>query len=147
MTYLLKVTSWENDADNYNTVEIRSEDATEIAFYIKVAKLFYSENAWGDKPKGFGNADREGDIFKRVDEAIDKIVAEHIGTIPKYWSKAKVQEEEPEWWAQYGANSTDFYSDNIYDLIGYWLDGERYRVFEGFKVFKVSDIIDVTSEF
>jgi len=143
ITYLLKVISWENDADNYNTVEIRSQDRTEIEFYIKVAQLFISCNNWNGN-KGFGNADRPVD---GVEAAIDKIVAEHTGTIPKYWDKERSKRDDPDWWAAGYGDNGDYYEDGIYDLIGLWCEGERYRVFESFKVFKVTDIEDVTGEF
>lgn len=136
--YVLKVKSWENDADNYRTEEVRSEDHDHIELLVRVAHLFFSES---DDPKGFGNSESVAYDADQcpVNDAIDKIIEDMKAagkTIHEDW----VRPEEFQ-------DRTDFYSDHIHDLIGAWNEGEYYRVFESFKVEWIQNPVDVTGEF
>lgn len=155
--YLLKITTWENDADNYNTKEIAGLKKSEAVFLIKVCELFKSCNS---KDKGYGNADvwysgyiNHPTYPSRTDEGMvedimslsDKHRVENGGEIPKDWN-----------WREYKANGhkiedvcRDYYSDLLYDIgLGTWGEGEYRRVFESYKIFYVpGEIEDVTEEF
>jgi hypothetical protein len=61
--YLLKITTWENDGDNYNTKELHGLSEMETNFVIDVCELFYSCNGWGAEDV-FGNADAGGDTYE-----------------------------------------------------------------------------------
>jgi len=52
--YLLKVTTWENDGDDYKTQEIDGLDENELKFYIELAERFKSEYQKNKKTKNIG---------------------------------------------------------------------------------------------
>lgn len=148
--YLLKITTSENDADNYNTEEIRGIQTTdEVNFYIAVCELFFSENDNSRDHKRFGNSDA---LNSPVAEAIIKIVDEwHCKslTVVEEWDYTK-------WDSSYHPDNgnlievaSDYYSDLLYDIgLGAWGEGEYWRVFEKFEVFFVpSEIQNVTHQF
>ena len=135
--YSLKITTWENDGDNYSTHEIRSEDRGYIKFLIEIASLFYSKHShYNDDKVYFGNADSalSGEIYKAIDSLVHKYVRENVD----------VQD-----WLN-GLECHDWYWDLLYDEVGIstWNDGEYWRVFESFKVeILPSDVRDVAEEF
>lgn len=139
--FLLKITTWENDADAYNTVELPGLGEDEVKFFIEVAKLFYSRHSHLEK--GFGNSERGMDeVGPSIDEIVAKFKAEGL-TVPKDWDKE--QYEDKVWLERY---EEDFYSDYLYDLIGSWNDGYYWRVFDDFQVFHVPSALEnVTHKF
>ena len=135
--YLLKITTWENDADNYNTVEYSGLTVDQVSFYIEIVNLFTSCNS---NDRGFGNEYvKDGTEF--IDKAIDKIVTKYKESgmlIPEYWDKLHITDYE------YGSK----YSAAIYNMIGIWNEGEYYRVFDSFEVFYIpGGIQNVTEQF
>ena len=152
--YLLKITTLENDADNYNTKEVAGLEKTEAIFLIKVCELFKSCNRDGK----YGNADvhssyREVSRHRSSDEGMvedimalsDKHRVEHGGKIPQDWN-----------WREYKTNGNkiedvcrDYYNDLLYDLgLGTWCEGEYRRVFDSYKVFYIpGEVEEVTDEF
>ena len=142
--YLLKITTWENDADNYNTVDFDGLDVNQTNMLIDIAELFESRHS----QQGFGNSDCSGANRDLLFSKIDAIIEEYRskGTvIPEQWDK-----QNPDF-ADYmaGPYADDFYSDPIYDMIGIWREGELYRVFDDYQVFLVPDQApqDVTDSF
>lgn len=54
--YHIHITSWENDADHYNTCTIVAQSETEVAFYIEWLQLFKSRHERnGTDDTRFGN--------------------------------------------------------------------------------------------
>lgn len=170
--YMLKITTWENDADNYNTLTKTGLTKEDTIFYIKVAKLFISCNNRDAKENyAFGNSDvfrtwdiedfpiegpypdRSGERYRRRDdmmlplrakEVIDAHKAEY-GSVPEYY-----EYDNPKWGKAPVSykDFRDFFNDVLYDLVGKWCDGDYWRVFENFEVFLVpGEIKNVTEEF
>jgi hypothetical protein len=139
--FLLKITTWENDGDNYNTLDLAGLSEDHVSFFLRVANLFQSYNRHGDGK--FGNNEVNDDA---TGTAIDAIVAEFKANnreVPIDWDKELYPDKE--WLAEY---CDGFYNDHIYELIGIWCEGERYRVFDSFKVFHVPAALeDVTHKF
>ena len=52
--YRITVTSWENDADHYQTHSVDGLDVRDVEFFVDFCKLHYSQNAWKTE-KGMGN--------------------------------------------------------------------------------------------
>ncbi len=78
--YRLSVTSWENDADNYQTKikEGLSEDQTRL--YLDLCKLHTSRN--DRKDPGFGNLfEPDDEIIALYEEAVAKILSNHGSSI------------------------------------------------------------------
>lgn len=137
--YSLKIITWENDADNYNTHELRTEDREYVKMIIEIASLFrseYSSNASGL----FGNSRVSG---YNEESKVDKAVA---AIIQKY-QNANVDVKD--WYIKEDGWHFDFYDLLVNEAgINTWNDGEYWRVFESFKVeILPSDIRDVTEEF
>lgn len=150
--YLLKITTWENDADNYNTKEIAGLSRSEAIFLIKVCQLFKSCNQggkydiwWpGQEPSTYQRKTDEG-MVEDIMTFCDTYRVQEWGLIPEGWN-----------WRQFETNGVkiedvarDYYNELLYDLgLGSWADGEYRRVFESFKVLRVPEVIqDVTDEF
>jgi hypothetical protein len=150
--YLVRVTSWENDADNYKTVERAGLSESDARFFIRAAQLFRSVNRheFGDAPR-FGNADIRGDRPGRANDAglpdaLEALVREHkavFGSVPQYWDTDTWKNE-----AQHAEYRVDYTHEVFYDLIGTWAEGEYWRVYESHVVLFVPEVIrDVTASF
>ena len=76
--YMLRITSWENDGDDYRTVEHQGLTLEEVKFYVEVANLFKSCNDW--KKPGFGNSDEPDNetVFTAVIEIASKYNLEKL---------------------------------------------------------------------
>ena len=134
--YLVKITTWENDADNYNTTEFSGLTKDQAQLIIDIASLF-SSNGRGI---GYGNCEIEEENEALYTE-IDKIISTFTdggGILPDAWAEA-----DSEWIEKYYSNR---YDDPVYDLIGIWNEGEYYRVFELFEVFFVPQAIENVSD-
>lgn len=120
--FQLQVTSWENDADCYNTVTYSGLTREDCAFLIDVAKLFQSRNR---VTGGFGN--QSPDEFE-VDAAIDKIIAKHPGISAEY-------------------AATNF--DSAIELVdGYGYESDYVRVYDTHQVFYYeTPVANVTGDF
>ncbi len=125
--YQLNVTSWTNDADEYNTTTHNGLTADDVVFLLKVLKPFESDYDGGL----FGN---NTDCSEAVDEHIWACWEEHPTKASSTCS-------------QYMVNGIDGVADLAYDLVGrneYF----GWRVFESAKVFYFeNEVQDVTSKF
>lgn len=132
--YLLKITTWENDGDNYNTVSSDGLTDDKVRFIIHVCKKFGT-----DSQDSFGNEEIHGEAFY---EAMKEHIATFKGTVPAKWiNEAEADEDfDPEDDYHYqdllgdiGISSTEY---------GFW------RVFEDAEVFLVpEEIKDVSKDF
>lgn len=79
--YRITVTSWENDADNYNTVTIDGLDEQEARYHVDLLKLIKSSHC-NDKTV-FGNMyePRDSEI-KAFEEAIEGVFYKHGKSFP-----------------------------------------------------------------
>lgn len=124
--YQLQVTSWENDADNYNTVSLDGLTKEDVEFYINFIKVFRElnlENRYNDPV-----TDEEANLFK------EKISNIYNGIIP---------EKFKEWFDGYGETIVDVSSD----ILSY---GEEFttRVYDSHNIyFFPEDVNDVTDHF
>lgn len=142
--YVIKVTTWENDGDNYMTVEKSGLSATDVKFYIMICNMFRAEYDTAYQPvigRRLGNGEiQEIDINAVLDAAVNHF-RDQIGPIPHDWDKKLIAESAVH-------VGDDFYADLVYDLIGNWMEGTYYRVVEGYQVFYVPvELVDSTKEF
>ena len=120
--YTMCVTSWENDGDNYNTIQFHVETLNEVKFWLEWLELFKSGSRAG-YPEGFnlGNAMGDG----KVKEAYDftKKLAE------KFELSHLVEFEKNEWF-----NEESWMTDQAYKFMG---GSEHYdfRVYESMEVY------------
>jgi len=146
--YLLKLTTWENDADNYNTTELDGLTNEEVQFYIMIAKCF--ESGSNNDQKTLGNTvvwssyNEEGSWSRKrsVDhtEYLDQKIKEWQeagNSIPEKWDRTK----DPYLMDGEADDTSYFYIELLSDLIGTWNDGEYWRVFESFAVYLVPNQI------
>lgn len=129
--YRITVTSWENDADNYNTTCTHGLDEKTAKFHVDLLKLIKGSHC--NNNKVFGNLyeprDSEISAFK---EALVKVFKDH-GAWP--WDN--------------GDDVLDFASDVISDYTGY-SDGYMTRVAESIVVEYIPQDIqieDVSKQF
>lgn len=131
--YLLKITTWENDYDNIRVTEYSGLNKSHVLFLIRVAQLFNSNGRRGDN-SGYGNETITKELSDMINRDIDSIAMEY-NDIPEDWSKSAYKLQNPE-----EEIDDDFYGDCIYDMIGIWCEGERWRVFDEFEVFLIPDV-------
>lgn len=80
--YRLIVTSWENDADNYNTEYVQGLSLAATKFLVDVIKLFYSKNNRTKPYKCFGNMYEPSDGQQReCFDAIQAIMDKHADAL------------------------------------------------------------------
>lgn len=144
--YLLKITTWENDADAYATVDTDGLTADEVKFLIAVAKLFYSEHGWGPRKGLYGNSNtgNMASIVESIKEIID--LHERLGSDLTPWKYTLKDNDDL---GDFEAYEEDFYQEMLSTIgIKTWADGEYWRVFESFKVIHVPvELRDVTHRF
>ena len=130
--YQLHITSWENDADNYKTEILSGLTKEDVRFYIHFLSHFEM-----DKPYGNGRIGEYSDAEKI---AITSAYETCRPTTPQLLEDI---ENSIEHW------KTSYYGcDWVYDTIGIWCEGERYRVFDSCEVYLVrTPIPNVTGEF
>lgn len=77
--YRVHVTSWENDADNYQTKIVDGLSEPEVNFVVKLCKLHYSQNRFSEC---FGNMyePSKGEI-EEYKEAIGSLLDEFVNDI------------------------------------------------------------------
>lgn len=134
--YLLKVTTWENDGDNYNTCDIAGLTEAEVRFYLHVCNKFKCSN-WAEHAGCFGNEEIHGEAFY---EEMMAHIAAYEGEIPQEWQFTPDEDAD--------LDDEYHYQDLLGDLgiesteYGYW------RVFERAEVFLVPAAIqNVTDQF
>ena len=133
--YLVKITTWENDADNYNTIDISGLTKDQARLIVEIVSLFESDGRGSE----YGNAEIEDS--EGLFEEIDKIISSFSGTggvLP-----AGLDDPDPEWVKENYLNRYDYL---IYNLIGTWNNGEYYRVLDSIEVFYVPEPINNVTE-
>ncbi len=145
--YLIKVTSWENDADNYNTKEMQVETEDDAKALVKFCWLFTSKNNRTDR--GIGNFYEPGlSQISEINSAFYDFHQEHPGFKGTFFDEPLnldgIEDEDEQIDAL-----RDYYIDIAYDL-GLSC-GEYYtRVCDKVEVLYFSqDVLceDLTSEF
>lgn len=132
--YRLTVTTWENDADNYQTVIKEGiEDINLVKFYCELAQLHTSCN--DHRRKGFGN------LYEPEEKEINDYL-EEIDVLIKKYPDIEIYPGQP-------VTEADHVSDVIHEL---GLSGCEFftRVCESIKVeYTPTDIVfnNVTEEF
>jgi hypothetical protein len=144
--YQLHVTSWENDADNYQSKIVSGLTEEDVKFYLHFLRHFYSDWCTGKIGPGFGNKET-----RECPEA-EKIAVESAYEYCKPTSKKlleKVEELIETWKTNPTTESSDFFL--IEETIDYWgwdWGATAYRVFDSFQVYYIpKQLIDVTKEF
>lgn len=68
--FMLEITSWENDADNYQTIQISGLTKEKTQLYINIIKLFKCNHYSNDG--NFGNLydEYESDTVKKASDAV-----------------------------------------------------------------------------
>lgn len=61
--YKIAFTSWENDSDDYCTLEFFLNSEADVAFYKALGDLFKSTNS---SPQGIGNEEHEEEILQEI---------------------------------------------------------------------------------
>ena len=114
--FLLRITSWENDGDNYKTVSLDGLTLELVRFYVEFCKLFRSVNS---SPGLFGNKeiDRDDQLQDVVHQLALKYNIYDVHQFP----------EDMDW------------SDFQYDIIGRSNCGDYYRVFDSAEVFYLAE--------
>lgn len=106
--YLIRITSWENDGDNYNTKEIQVATDKEARAVTEFAWLFKSQNRRGDS--GIGNMYEPDDAERsQVLAAFQKIYEKHPGVFDLDLSTVEDEEEKADY-------ILDYFIDYAYDL-------------------------------
>lgn len=109
--YMVVVTSWENDADNYKTETLSGLNRSEAKFYFEACNLMRSIYRGGK----YGNQYIEGYVTGEDSSFVKDL-------------KKLAQN-----------NNLDVFEyaheDVLDDLIGIWCEGERYRVCESCEVY------------
>lgn len=87
--YEIVVTSWENDADNYNTVTYFTDDKEHALATVEFADLF-KKSTWEG---GVGNSyDPSAEELKRIESIFVNFYKDHPHLLPKDWTSP--QEDE-----------------------------------------------------
>ena len=132
--YQLSISTWENDYDNYKTETLNGLTSEDVQFYICFLNYF--------KRKGFGNETVDSEtigIEERI--AITEAYNQYPPSSPELLER--VQSSLADW-----KDNPNESHDWITDLIGFWNDGEYYRVIEKIDVHYVPQVIeDVTQQF
>lgn len=134
--YQLSITSWENDADNYNTITISGLTFEDVKFYLHFLSFFRSAYSYKGEGEYFGNRD--------IDECPE---AYYIALSSAYENFPPSSPELLKCIVEYMDN-LDWCHDWASDIIGSWNEGSSYRVYDSFEVhyFETSGK-DVSQEF
>lgn len=121
--YLLKIVSWENDADNYKTIDVLVDNKEKaLAFMAFCLGPLHRDNTHTEK--GIGNT-HEYDLDETITE------------------KLKVFIESNPYWKELYKDSSDEdiyekFSELAYDLVG-GSDFYKFRVCESCKLYEVKE--------
>jgi len=121
--YMLEITSWENDADNYKTVPIYGLELDDVKFLVKFFSHFKSCSR---NPDNFGNSDVNEETNARIMQVFKETFIECPPSSYDIFADFKETIDE-----EYDIQ------DIVYDIIGTWYEGEMYRVADSFNVFYV----------
>ena|SRR5438874_7441054 len=138
--FRVTVSTWENDADNYNSGSMEGLSRPEAAFLVDFVKLFSSQN--NHRNRGIGNMycpnERE---MEEAQARVKEVVERHRTAVEG--------SEHFEYFLHEGQFNEDGWHDYAYDLT--LAGGDFYtRVMESFTVeFVPADVVleDVTAEF
>lgn len=124
--YQLRVTSWENDADNYNTVSLDGLSKEDVEFYLNFIKVF-----------------RELDLENRCDEPItDEEAASFREKISDLYN-GNIPEKFKEWLGSDGYAIVELSSDVLSGSTDF-----TTRVYDSHEVyFFPEDVNEVTDQF
>jgi hypothetical protein len=130
--YSLHIKSWENDADNYRTKIFSGLTKEDVQFYLHFLNHFESHKPYGNEDiKDYQDAEKI---------AITNAYEKCRPTSPKLLEDI---ETSIEYWKTYNGCC-----DWVYDTVGFWDDGGRYRVFDSCEVYLIrTPIPNVTGEF
>ena len=130
--YQLHITSWENDADNYNTKIFSGLTKEDVRFYIHFLNHFKSHKSYGNESiEDYPDAEKI---------AITSAYETCRPTTPQLLEDVETSIEHWE--------TSDSSCDWVYQTVGIWCEGERYRVFDSCEVYLVhTPIPNVTEEF
>lgn len=121
--YLIQITTWENDADNYSTKSYDGLTYNKCLFMAELCKLFASRYSG---LKGFGNSETSNSkVYEAYRQLLVNFEKEH-GQVPVSFDEIE----------------DDYISDALYDIIGMWGEGEYWRVVESYKVYHVKQPIE-----
>ena len=148
--YRITVTTWEDDADNYNTEIVEGLNKTEVAFFVDACKQFYSRNR---DANCIGNMyDPSPKELKKFQDCMVALVARHPEMVNSEHFKdyfEEMDDEDKEVYEDEGEYVSSWMSELLYDFG--LTSGEFFtRVCESFKVEYVPVEItleDVTEEF
>ena len=109
--YRVTVTTWENDADNYNTKTVDGLTESATKFVVKLCKLHQSRRREGC----FGNLyDPTDNQIRLYNEALQKLVDEHEGDLPvEYCTDSDGVQEYA---SELGFSSEEFFT-RVFDKI------------------------------
>ena len=140
--YWLRIMTWENDGDNYQTQDIYGLTDSDVLFYIDLASKFTSRND-NDNP-GLGNS------FVPI-QSIIKAVKDSLKKFPG------ISEDHKDFWKSSFSNQDEdeCLLEHLYEFIlgfpgeGYYSENPNFcRVFDRVEVFRIpNEIEDVTKRF
>ena len=130
--YILEVTTWENDADNYKTVPIYGLELNDVKFLIKFFSHFKSSSR---NSVNFGNSDLDPENTAKIMEVFKKTFNECPPSSPDIFADFK----------EFIDNEWDINECLIYDIIGTWYESQMYRVADNFNVYYVP--VEIESKF
>lgn len=118
--YCLQITSWENDADNFNTVSLYGLTLEDAKFYLSFVSQFKSQYMPdANSENNFGNSDVS---FEKEKTALEYALKNYPPSSP----------DLVEDFSKEGS-----YEDLACELIGIWNEGELYRVFDSYNLFYI----------
>lgn len=149
--YRLSFTSWENDADNYNTIVFDGLSELDVKFLVELGKLLRtSYRADTDSIAFGGSCDLTEEVMAT---AIDKVFANHPLSDHAIGWKERLDEVADD----RAAGNTDFfwaYAECLTEIVGYpgegmgGYDEHYFRVMDSYTVHKIeTEILDVTASF
>ncbi len=132
--YIIEITTWENDGDNYKTEKLNGLSKEKCLFYKNIAEAFYRTNS---SKHGFGNKECGSGIREKFIELFGEKYKE-------LYCQDEVKEDIEE-------NLGYWISDCFYDVIGTWNDDDYWRVVDNYKIYFVPkaieyELCDVDSE-
>lgn len=139
--YLAKITTWENDADNYRTEELSGLTEDQVKCLIGLCELHYSKNRYDGKA-GFGN------IYDYPDSL----------TLKKYWDAIReLINTNRETFFEWFELDDDSFDNHLGDAVGDFLytigirGSDFYtRVFDKIEILYIPEdnaLEDVTKKF
>lgn len=118
--YHIRIRSWENDADNYNTITIVTQNEDEVKFYAEWLPLFKTASNGGIDNDHFGNM---GDW--EWTEEIAAHIRDLTNVLCRKYGLEEIEETE---------DGLYHVGELVYDALGS-SEGRAYRVFESMEVY------------